>query len=167
MRKFLKVSLEQYIKDTGEEQEEKIITVQKEYEDIVLPKRATQHSAGYDFYSPRAFQLEPGEQIKLPPGIKVIMNEDEWLGLYIRSGHGFKFGVRLKNSVAVIDADYVKALNEGHIHIALYNGGDKLFKVNKGEAFAQGIFQKYFLTDDDEPWQNERLGGIGSTSQAK
>lgn len=167
MRKFLKVSLEQYIKDIEEKQNENVIAIQKEYEDIVLPRRATQNSAGYDFYSPKTFELEPGEQIKLATGIRVHMNEDEWLGLYIRSGHGFKYGVRLNNSVAVIDSDYVKALNQGHIHIALYNGGNKLFKIERGEAFAQGIFQKYFLTDDDEPRQMERFGGMGSTSSVE
>ncbi|ADY56530.1 deoxyUTP pyrophosphatase [Syntrophobotulus glycolicus DSM 8271] len=162
MRRFLKVSYEQYRKDSddGEENGE----LSKEYEDIILPRRATRCSAGYDFYAPRAFALEPGGQIKLATGIRAIMNEDEWLGLYIRSGHGFKFGVRLKNSVAVIDADYANALNEGHIQIAIYNGGDKLLRVEKGEAFAQGVFQKYLLTEDDNPRQSERLGGMGSTS---
>ncbi|MFQ9801334.1 MAG: hypothetical protein ACLR23_23245 [Clostridia bacterium] len=42
-----------------------------------------------------------------------------WLGIYIRSSLGFKYGVRLVNSVAVIDADYAWADNEGHLKIDL------------------------------------------------
>lgn len=160
-RKFEKISLEQYFSDLEGNKEK----IKKEYEDILLPKRATKFSAGYDFFAPRDFTLNPGEEIKVATGIKAFMHEDEWLGLYVRSGHGFKYSVRLKNSVAVIDSDYVNAKNEGHIWIAIYNGGNKIFQVKKGEAFAQAVFQKYLLVDDDYPVNEKRLGGIGSTDK--
>lgn len=56
--------------------------------------------------------------------------------------------------------------NEGHIFIKISNENneDKTLKVNKGEAFAQGIFLKYFLTEDDNVTET-RTGGIGSTNK--
>lgn len=45
------------------------------YDRIVLPKRATVGSAGYDFFAPGDFELWPGEQITIPTGIRVSMRE--------------------------------------------------------------------------------------------
>ena len=59
---------------------------EKIYEDIKLPKRATAGSAGYDFYAPMAFELKPGETIKIPTGIRVKINDGWVLKLYPRSG---------------------------------------------------------------------------------
>ena len=71
--KFHKVSLEQFMegwKDTFGEQytEDQIKAL---YEEIKLPKRATAGSAGYDFYAPDDFVIEPGKTIKIPTGIRV------------------------------------------------------------------------------------------------
>ena len=52
--KFEKVSFEQFKKDWADTF---YVTdgIEKIYEDIKLPKRATAGSAGYDFYEPMAF----------------------------------------------------------------------------------------------------------------
>lgn len=42
------------------------------YYPIELPQRATKGSAGYDFYSPLSFVLEPGETIKIPKSIAAM-----------------------------------------------------------------------------------------------
>ena len=155
MRKFEKISEKEY---------EKVLKEKCDYEDIKLPIRSTAHSAGYDFISPFTFELNPGETIKVPSGIKVTMNEDEFLAILVRSSMGFKYNVRLCNQVGIIDSDYYNNPdNEGHMFIALKNEGEKVFKVEKGDKYAQGIFQKYLLTDDDEA-NGERLGGFGSTN---
>ena len=82
--KFHKVSLEQFKKDWidtfGPEDEAEI---QKIYEDIKLPKRATSGSAGYDFYTPVRLVLQPGETIKVPTGIRAEM-EEGWVLKCIR-----------------------------------------------------------------------------------
>ena len=57
--------------------------LQKIYEDIKLPKRATAGSAGYDFYTPETFSLKSGETIKIPTGICVEMEEGWVLKLYL------------------------------------------------------------------------------------
>lgn len=133
------------------------------YNDIVLPKRATKYSAGYDFFAPYDFTLNPGEIVKIPTGIRCKMNEDYVLMIYPRSSLGFKYRLQLNNTVGVIDADYYNAKNEGHIFIKMTNCGDKVLEVKKGEAFAQGIFMEYAITFDDEV-DSLRTGGIGSTT---
>lgn len=161
MRNFLKVSLNQFKNSVNDENYKEI------YKDIVMPIRATNYSAGYDFYSPKEYLLKAKEHLKIPTGIRVSMEKDEWLGIYIRSSFGFKYNIRLKNSVGIIDSDYINADNEGHIWVALYNHGDVDLLIKKGDAFAQGIFQKYFLTEDDKPKKIDRTGGFGSTNDGE
>ena len=41
------------------------------YNSIKLPKRATAGSAGYDFFSPVSFELDPNGYVTIPTGIRV------------------------------------------------------------------------------------------------
>ena len=83
--------------------------------------------------------------------------------MYPRSGLGFKFRLMLNNTVGVIDSDYYYSDNEGHIHIKLFNGGSRRLEIAAGEAFAQGIFLPFGITEDDSATA-KRNGGFGSTS---
>lgn len=161
MRKFEKISLEQYIKDLGSDLSTE--EIKQEYDDITLPKRATKGSAGYDIFSTCSFQLYPNETIKIPTGIKAYMENYNMLKIYVRSSVGFKYDVVLSNSTGIIDCDYAYSKNEGHVWLKFINHGDKVWEVNKGEAIAQGIFEDFDITDDDE-CETERIGGIGSTN---
>lgn len=157
MRKFEKISFEQFKKDISDNKEL--------YETYNLPKRGTKSSAGYDFFALFDYTLKPGEIMKIPTGIKSQFNDDEVLFLIDRSSMGFKWNVRMCNQVGVIDADYYNnGDNEGHIWIKIQNEGDKDYSVKKGEAMIQGIFMKYLMVDDDEV-STTRMGGIGSTSK--
>lgn len=155
MRKFEKVSREVFERDV----------VDGNYDSIILPKRGTKASAGYDFVSPISFMLKPGESKVVPTGIKAMMNNDEFLGIYIRSSLGFKYNIRMCNQVGIIDADYYNnEENEGHIFVKIKNEGEKEVSINVGDRIVQGIFTKFLLTDDDSATE-ERLGGIGSTNK--
>ena len=157
MRKFEKISFEQFKKDISDNKEL--------YETYNLPKRGTKSSAGYDFFALFDYTLKPGEIMKIPTGIKSQFNDDEVLFLIDRSSMGFKWNVRMCNQVGVIDADYYNnSDNEGHIWIKIQNEGDLDYSVKKGEAMIQGIFMKYLMVDDDEV-STTRMGGIGSTSK--
>ena len=130
-----------------------------------LPKRQTANSAGYDFYALEDVVLPvSGETTIIRTGIKACMPKDEVLLLFIRSSMAIKQGLQLTNCVAVIDSDYYNNPdNEGEILIAVNNilsWGDVTIK--KGERFAQGIFVKYGVTDNDDA-DGERKGGVGST----
>ena len=132
------------------------------YEALKLPRRATAGSAGYDFYSPLDFTLQPGQTVKIPTGIRARIDAGWVLTLYPRSGLGFKYRLQLNNTVGVVDSDYFGARNEGHIFIKLTNAGDRPLSVGAGEAFAQGVFLPFGLTLDDSAG-GERTGGFGST----
>ncbi len=165
--KFHKVSFERYLKDWenlfGDEPRD---VIEKNYNDIQLPKRATKGSAGYDFFSPQHFSLEPGRTITIPTGIRVEMEEGWVLKCYPRSGLGFKFRLQLNNTVGIIDSDYFYSDNEGHIFVKITNDSNegKIVNVNKGVAFVQGIFVEYGITYDDDV-SEERNGGFGSTTK--
>lgn len=131
----------------------------------VLPKRQTKNSAGYDFYCIRDTLVQKGWGALLRTGIKVHMPPDEHLEIHIRSSYGMKYGMRLANGVGIIDADYYNNPdNEGEILVKLINDGDGDVMIHKGDRFAQGIFVKHFLTDNDNA-TGERVGGVGSTNE--
>ena len=133
---------------------------------IKKPKRATKYSAGYDFFAPYDINLKPGESKVVPTGIRAYMQEGEVLNIYPRSGLGFKYHISLANTVGIIDDDYYYSDNEGHIFIKIHNGGDKPVTIKQDEAFAQGVFQKFLLTDGDNFEDGAvRNGGFGSTSK--
>ena len=163
--KFEKVSFEEYKKDFedtfGTSNEVKSI-----YDNIMLPKRATKGSAGYDFFAPIDITLAPGETIKIPTGIRVKI-EDGWvLKCYPRSGLGFKYRMQLNNTVGIIDSDYYFSSNEGHIFTKITNDSNegKVIEIKKGQGFMQGIFVEFGITIDDDV-QDIRDGGFGSTTK--
>lgn len=173
--KFEKVSYEQFRNDVIETFGFEIngidgITteniIKKIYSEIQLPKRATRGSAGYDFISPYDLHFSPNRTNKIPTGIRVNMNEDYVLMCFPRSGLGFKYRSRLDNTVGIIDSDYYYSDNEGHIFIKMTNEtlNGKEFKIKQGEAFAQGIFLQYGITEDDDA-NGFRNGGFGSTGK--
>lgn len=134
--------------------------------EVELPVRKTKNSAGYDFISPVDCCIAPGEEQIITTNIKAYMNPGEVLLLFPRSSYGFKYHMSLSNTVGIIDADYVdNPDNEGNIMIKIYNGGHNELELKKGQAFAQGIFAPFLLTDDDNA-DKERIGGIGSTDKA-
>ena len=161
--KFEKVSFEEFKKAFDNKSVEEI---QKIYDEIKLPKRATIGSAGYDFYTPISFTLAPNETIKIPTGIRCEMKIGWVLSLYPRSGLGFKYRVQLNNTVAIIDSDYYYSDNEGHIFVKLTNASneDKTVILNVGDGFCQGIFTEYGITEDDDT-EGIRNGGVGSTNK--
>ena len=134
--------------------------------EIALPRRATAGSAGYDFFAPAAFDLAPGETVKIPTGVRARIADGWVLMLFPRSGLGFRYRLQLDNTVGVVDSDYFNAKNEGHIFIKLTNAGKRALSVGAGEAFAQGVFLPYGLTEDDCAG-GERTGGFGSTDHRK
>lgn len=168
---FEKVSYEQFKKDYEDTFKEDIPTLDDEYiksvyDEIQLPTRATEGSAGYDFHSTVNVHLVPRDSVKIPTGIRAKMPNNIVLQLYPRSGLGFKYRLQLNNTVGIVDSDYYNSDNEGHIFIKVTNDSNenKELDINKGDGFAQGIFNKYYVTIDDNVTA-KRNGGFGSTSK--
>ena len=135
-------------------------------EDVFVPKIATAGSAGADFFAPFTFDLAPGEEIRIPTGIKAHCHRYTRLSILPKSGLGFKYFTRLANTVGIIDEDYYgNPKNDGCIFIKLRNEGDRPMHIERGEAFCQGIFEIYI--PDRDFFKNEhakRGGGFGSTN---
>ena len=140
MRKFEKLSKAEYDKYSNI----------GNYDEVILPQRQTKKSAGYDFYLPYDIVFEKGKVTTVYTGIKAQMEEDEFLGIFVRSSIGIKKGLNLANEVAIIDGDYYNnSSNEGHIMLALLNTGSEALALPKGECVAQGIFYNYLVADGD------------------
>lgn len=152
--RFYKVSESEYLKNGTKE----------EYEGLILPKRATVGSAGYDFFMPKTLTVAPNETVKIATGIRCKIDNGWVLKIYPRSSLGFKYRLTLNNTVGIIDSDYFNADNEGHIFIKMTNCGNETLTLEKGKAFSQGIFIEYGITYDDD-CDGVRNGGIGSTDK--
>lgn len=132
-------------------------------EEIQLPERGSKFSSGYDFSTPVSVMIPPKTSCLIWTDIKALMLDSMVLKLYVRSSIGIKKCLMLANQVGIIDSDYANnKKNDGNIGICLYNYGEEIVSLNAGDKIAQGIFEKYMLTDDDSTTQI-RFGGIGST----
>lgn len=161
--KFEIVSFEQFKSVFDNKTEEEIKAI---YDGLILPKRATKGSAGYDFFAPFDIVLKPGETAKIPTGIRVYIEENYVLKLYPRSGLGFKYRLQLNNTVGIIDSDYYYSDNEGHIFAKITNDSNeaKTVEIKAHTGFMQGIFVEYGITFDDDV-TSIRNGGFGSTTK--
>lgn len=167
---FHKVSYDQFKKDwintfsepnDADLRDEAVIT--DAYDTLSFPVRNDVGSSGYDMFSPLDFVLEPGDEIKIPTGIKVEMLEGWYLMCCPRSSLGFKYYCRFANTICVGDASYYNNEdNEGHYFIKIRNEGNKRMEIHKGDRFCQAIFQVHGITNDDRT-DGTRTGGIGST----
>ena len=165
MAQFQKVSAAQFVRSAVENLKISESEALRIYESVILPIRATRGSAGYDFFAPVRIVLAPGQSLCVPTGIRARIDEGWVLMLYPRSGLGFKFGMRLENTVGVIDSDYYDSDNEGHIIAKITNGSaDKTLVVEPGKGFIQGVFTPFGITFDDSA-DGVRNGGMGSTTE--
>lgn len=155
MIKFEKVSKNEWVKSSNKE---------NIYDSIKLPERATIGSAGYDFFSPFSFDLNIGETIIIPTGIRCKMDTNVVLMIYLRSSLGFKYQAQLDNGTGIIDSDYYNAENEGHIMLKITNRGNKTLTIKAQDRLCQGLFMNYLTTDNDNV-NIIRKGGIGSTGR--
>lgn len=132
------------------------------YDNIQLPKASTPYAAGHDFYSPATVILGENSKCLLPTGVRWITEDDErntFLAIVPRSGLGTKYGMRLTNTVGIVDADYYFASNEGHIMASIST--EKELHINAGDRFMQGIVVPYLRCG--EASNTTRSGGFGST----
>ena len=131
--------------------------------EIKLPTRASEHSAGYDFYSPVSITIQPNESAMIWTDVKANMYWDNVLLLFVRSSMG-KHPVVIANGTGVIDADYYSNEgNDGNIGFRLLNLGTTPYEIKIGDRIGQGVFIKYGTVKDDMA-SGVRSGGFGSTN---
>ncbi len=136
------------------------------YDNIILPIRATKGSAGYDFFSPIDFTLSSNQTILMPTGIRIKIEEGWFLGVFPKSGLGFKYRLQLDNTAGIIDSDYYYSDNEGHIFVKLTNDSkwENTLNIKQSQSICQGILLSYGITFSDNA-SAVRNGGLGSTTK--
>ncbi|MDO7983481.1 MAG: dUTP diphosphatase [Pigeon pea little leaf phytoplasma] len=133
---------------------------------IQIPKRQTKYSAGYDLAAAIETKILPQQLAIIPTGLKVFLPYNQVLLIYSRSSLFIKKKLMLTNNVGVIDSDYYNnSENEGHILISLYNFSNQTVIIDKNERIAQGIFQNFLLTKNDNNESKIRKNGFGSTKK--
>ena len=125
--------------------------------DVLLPRRGTPGSAGYDFYAPERIVIPAKGSIQFKTGIFSEIDPGYVLLLFPRSGLGMK-GIRIANTVGVIDSDY-----RNEIQCKLVNDSDQEMIIKKDDRYMQGVFVAYGIVENDNPISGERTGGMGST----
>lgn len=168
MSHFEKVTFERWKADCGIKGVDDDF-LRKWYDAIKLPKQATAASAGCDFFMPFSLNFEGGSAFKIATGVRWVCEKeggdrDKALLIVPRSGLGFKYGIRLSNTVGVIDADYCDSDNEGHIIISMVNPSDAAVPLEEGKPFAQGIVVRYEVPEGAAS-DEARNGGFGSTDR--
>lgn len=137
------------------------------WNEIKIPQRKTEYSAGYDISTPLSITIPPHSKIVVPTGIRAVFAPEEmesWhLQMYVRSSVGIKDEVMLSNNTGIIDPDYFKGLNEGDMMLALFNTGDNLVQYKAGDRLCQAVFVLHGITTDDKA-TGQRIGGLGSTN---
>lgn len=136
-----------------------ILNYQKEQQNI---------AHGYDFFAIEDIIIPPykigDNPILILTGVKAHLPKNEFLMIVNRSSNPKKKKLVIPNSIGIIDSDYYNnADNEGEIGFLFYNLSDQPIEIKKGEKLGQGIFQKYYLTNNDKS-NKIRNGGFGSTN---
>ena len=133
----------------------------------VMPKRATNGSAGCDL---SACLTEPvtiamGETAKIGTGIAIALpNSGCAAFIYARSGLGVKNGIVPANCVGVIDSDY-----RGELIVGLKNFGTEPFTIKHGERIAQMVIAPVYtpMFEESESLDETPRGenGFGSSGR--
>ncbi len=144
-----------------------LVKVKKLRENAVLPKRATEDSAGADLYAciDEPLTIAPGELVKIPTGIAIEPADRNCAAfLFARSGLGVKHGITLANSVGVVDSDY-----RGEICVGLCNVSNEPYTIHPQERVAQMVLMPVLAADFVETEalsDTERgEGGFGSSGK--
>lgn len=131
--------------------------------EVILPERASEFSAGYDFFSPINITIQPNESKLIFTDVKAKFNENEVLMLFVRSSMG-KHPVVLSNGTGIIDADYYYGDSDGNIGFRLLNLGNKPYVIKMGDRIGQGVLLPY-LTFENGNTDKKRIDGFGSSGK--
>lgn len=142
----------------------KNLSVKRLTDSAMIPTYGTAGAACFDLYADEAAVIWPGKAATIKTSVSFGIPDGYVMLVFSRSGHGFKNGVRLVNSVGVIDSDY-----KGEVMVRLRNEGGELFAVHPGDRVAQAMLlpvERFALVDVDDIGTSERgEAGFGSTGK--
>ena len=143
------------------------LKIKKVREGAVVPKRATDGSAGIDLCAciEEPLTIKAGGHALVPTGIAIALPSDGYAAfVFARSGLAIKHGLGLLNGVGVIDSDY-----RGEIGVGIVNQFDEDYVISPSERIAQLVVMPVSLMpveETDTLDETERgAGGFGSTGK--
>lgn len=162
--------------------------IERLYDDVVLPARATSGSAGYDLraylkgrtlkHSNGASQLEratteddgvwgltlaPAEMALVPLGFRTRLPAGIEAQVRPRSGQAFKHGLTIPNAPGTVDSDFAEEWM-----VIVRNDAPVARRIVHGERIAQAVFARHAvlaLREGMVQRSTERAGGFGSTGK--
>lgn len=132
-------------------------------EGLAVPAQAHVGDAGYDLRSTVDDIIQPEHHLMVDCGFAFEIPAG-FVGLVIpRSGIGTKFGLRLRNTIGVIDSTY-----RGPVKLCIENAGQIPYYLRKGDALAQMVVVPHYSGEvevvDDLSTTDRGENGFGSTS---
>jgi dUTP pyrophosphatase len=142
------------------------IEIKRLDEKVILPAYETSGAAAVDLRAniTKPIKLDLGETALIPTGIAININDDNVAAVILpRSGLGHNHGIKLGNSVGLIDSDYT-----GELKVSVKNTGTGVYKINPQDRIAQmkfiPIVRAEFVEVEEFSSSTERgEGGFGST----
>lgn len=124
----------------------------------LLPTQGGEGDAGYDLRATEEVALSPGGSTIVGTGVHFEIPKGYYGLLTHRSSLAFKNGCIL--SLGIIDSNFT-----GEVKCLVFNLGQKELYLDKGERFAQIVFNKYY-TDTMEVVEELKDGkeGFGSSN---
>ncbi|UJF36581.1 dUTP diphosphatase [Paenibacillus hexagrammi] len=164
------------------------IKIKKLSADAVIPKYATELSAGFDLVASEDIVIPPSQTAMVPTGLAIELPAGYELQVRPRSGVSYKTKLRVANAPGTVDADYrgeIKVLVD-NIHVPSAIGTSGVIAINgelirsdgtypvgtciihKGDRIAQGVITKVehveLIETEDELTETDRgQGGFGHT----
>ena len=142
-----------------------VLKIKKVQENAVIPKRATEGSAGIDLCAciDEPLTLNGGDTALIPTGLAIELPSSQYGAfVFARSGLSIKHGIGLLNAVGVIDSDY-----RGEIKVGVINQVKEPYTIEPGERIAQLVIMPVATLPVEEAQTlgaSERgAGGFGST----
>lgn len=138
------------------------IKIRKSLPEAQIPVYSTDGAACFDLYAASVEEATHRSHV-YNTGLQFEIPADHVMLIFSRSGHGFKHGIRLANSVGVIDSDYrgdVKVKLTTHIVGALPSQGERV-----AQAMILPVKQVSFEEVEVLSETERGEGGFGSTGE--
>jgi dUTP pyrophosphatase len=138
------------------------VEFKKMSKDAQVPVYEKQGDAGCSLRVVEDYLVLPHQRVLARTGLKIALPEGYEAQVRPRSGNAWKRGLTVLNTPGTIDAGY-----RGEVMVILINLGDRMIRINKGDAVAQMVFKPvytgYFSEVAELPESERGAGGLGST----
>ena len=134
------------------------ITIHPLRDDFIAPKYKTKGAAAFDLYLQDDLYLTPGEPASISLGFSADIEDGYSVQIIPRSSAGMNWGVRLWNTVGLIDSDY-----KGEWRAVLESAKPARFR--RGDRILQAFVTWSFRADGIDADDAERGTHSGSTGR--